>query len=209
MRFVFSAHGRRRTCIVQRISGGYQACVNCDEKAFYALCSGTVSSCTDLGVCSVCQHTYGILQHDYQTAFDGENHWEECSYCNDKINVTSHVFDKLIKGEENHQKICACGYTVEESHAYTNGICPCGGVLAPTLITVENYESLGVAPTYVGYYAIQNGGNFVWAMNYAKEEGGLYKLILLNDVSYQEGYVFPQIDGYVNLVIEGQGHSPV
>ena len=186
----------------------YQACVNCDEKAFYALCSGTVSSCTDLGVCSVCQHTYGILQHDYQTAFDGENHWEECSYCNDKINVTSHVFDKLTQGEENHQKICACGYTVEESHAYVNGICPCGGVHAPTLITVENYESLGVASTYVGYYAIQNGGNFVWAMNYAKEDGpNLYKLILLNDLSYQEGYVFPKIDGYVNLVIEGQGHS--
>ncbi len=73
------------------------------------------ASCTEIGwkayeTCSRCDHTtykeIPAKSHNYtKNNYDENNHWNECVNCNDKINVTAHVFDE--------NSICSCGYGCE------------------------------------------------------------------------------------------------
>ena len=186
----------------------YQTCSNCDEKAYYAQCKGTVSTCTELGICATCNHTYGELTHDYQPTYNETDHYEECSYCQDKINVTAHDYTSYVKSEEGHVKSCSCGHSVEESHTFVDGFCACGLVTPATLITSDNYSSLGTTDKYVGYYAIKMPSDFVWAINYAGNNTSLHvKMVLLDDLTFASDYTFVSITTTINLTLDGNGHS--
>ena len=67
----------------------------------------------DLAKADAIEHT-----HIWATTYDSTNHWEYCTVCGEKRNVTTHVFtDHWAFGYEScndnnyDQKICSCGYS--------------------------------------------------------------------------------------------------
>lgn len=59
------------------------------------------------------------------------------------------------------------GDTVTGNHKYENGFCVyCDGYQPATLVTNDNYTSLGLTSKYVGYYAIENAGQLYWFSEY-------------------------------------------
>lgn len=70
-------------------------------------------------------------------------------------------------------------------HDFVDGICHrCGEVqYSPTIVTEENYESLGLTVSYIGYYAIKNASELYW---FAQLTNGmvdtLYQDVLANAV---------------------------
>lgn len=85
----------------------------------------------DLAKADTIEHT-----HIWATTYDSTNHWEYCTVCGEKRNVTAHVFtDHWNYGYENcaadnySRRICNCGYSyiyhkphsktyIAESHTY-------------------------------------------------------------------------------------------
>lgn len=66
-------------------------------------------------------------------------------------------------------------------HNFVDGVCrQCGQYDAsPTLISEENYESLGLDESYIGYYALQTAGDLYWFANQYYD----YDVVLLNDIT--------------------------
>lgn len=52
------------------------------------------------------------ISHNYNPAFDSENHFEKCTVCDDIININVHEFDNSC------DTTCDCGYTREITHNY-------------------------------------------------------------------------------------------
>ncbi len=61
-----------------------------------------------------------------------------------------------------------------------NGFCPNGCYEPATLVTAENYASLGLIADYVDYYAIANAGQLMW---YSSNNGGK-NVVLVNDIQF-------------------------
>ena len=84
-----------------------------------------VNKGTETGrTCLDCGATEGYAEipengHDYEPEKDADNHWEECTVCGDKINVTAHTWTPK-KDNTNHWNECACGQVKDvTAHTYT------------------------------------------------------------------------------------------
>ena len=67
-----------------------------------------------------------LPEHNYQTQYDENGHWDVCSDCGDALEVEAHTFETM-SDEDGHWTVCDCGYTTEaEAHVYTDGVCACG-----------------------------------------------------------------------------------
>lgn len=59
-------------------------------------CSGGTATCTQEAKCTVCGAEYGnALGHDFTTSWthDDNEHWRQCSRCDEKKDVSSHTWD--------------------------------------------------------------------------------------------------------------------
>lgn len=68
------------------------ACGVAETKA----CTITPATCTEKAKCTVCGAEYGnALGHDFTTSWthDDNEHWRQCSRCNEKKDVSSHTWD--------------------------------------------------------------------------------------------------------------------
>ena len=62
--------------------------------------------------CDVCGYVRSIT-HSYEQKHDEKSHWDECTVCGDKQNVTAHIFDNSC------DTTCdTCGYTRSITHNY-------------------------------------------------------------------------------------------
>ena len=61
-------------------------------------------------------------KHNYSTKKDATNHWQECSICKDKKDVTEHAYSNTWKkNSTQHWHECECGAkSGEADHAYSN-----------------------------------------------------------------------------------------
>ena len=61
-------------------------------------------------------------KHSYSPQKDGTNHWQECSICKDKKDVTEHTYSNTWKkNSTQHWHECECGAkSGEADHAYSN-----------------------------------------------------------------------------------------
>lgn len=61
-------------------------------------------------------------KHSYSTEKDATNHWQECSICGDKKDVTEHTYSNTWKkNSTQHWHECECGAkSGEADHAYSN-----------------------------------------------------------------------------------------
>ena len=68
-----------------------------------------------------------------------------------------------------------------------HGLCTrCGDYHAPTLVSNENYESLGVTEDFVGYYAISNMGELYWFANRVNIYSTTINAVLTTDIVVNE-----------------------
>lgn len=83
----------------------------------------TPATCITKGIehriCSRCQYEdtreipIDSSAHNYEQKHDENSHWDECTVCGDKQNVTAHIFDNAC------DTTCdACGYTRAITHSY-------------------------------------------------------------------------------------------
>ena len=104
----------------------------------------TKPTCTTGGytthTCSACGDSYitdkvDPLNHNYVYNHDSASHWHECTRCDSKIQVESHVFDEFSFDPNGHWLGCVCGYEkdhAEHSHKYQHNdeqhweVCECG-----------------------------------------------------------------------------------
>ena len=88
-------------------------------------CSGGTATCTQRAKCTVCGAEYGnALGHDFTTSWthDDNEHWRQCSRCNEKKDVSSHTWDSgtettastCTKAGEKTYTCTKCGATKTE-----------------------------------------------------------------------------------------------
>ncbi len=113
---------------------------------------------------------------------DSQGHTKGEWFC-EGVNY-GHSLDKIAETGK------AGTYKIIEEHTYDdNGFCVCGGehYQAPTVVTYDNYSELGLSTSYIGYYAIRNGGQLYWFSAYVNGfDSGVQHLdanaVLLNDI---------------------------
>ena len=91
------------------------ACGVAETKA----CTITPATCTEKAKCTVCGAEYGnALGHDFTTSWthDDNEHWKQCSRCNEKKDVSSHTWDS---GTETTASTC----TKAGKKTYTCTVC--------------------------------------------------------------------------------------
>lgn len=93
-------------------------------------------------------------------------------------------FNKVIAGE----------------HKYENGFCVyCDGYQPATLVTSDNYTSLGLTSKYVGYYAIENAGQLYWFSEYVStddKDKASANAVLVSDITVNKNVL--NNDGSLN-----------
>ena len=88
-------------------------------------CSGGTATCTQRAKCTVCGAEYGnALGHEFTTSWthDDNEHWRQCSRCNEKKDVSSHTWDSgtettastCTKAGEKTYTCTKCGATKTE-----------------------------------------------------------------------------------------------
>ena len=56
--------------------------------------SGGTATCTEKAKCAVCGEEYGdVLGHDFSWTHDDNEHWKQCSRCDEKDDVSPHTWD--------------------------------------------------------------------------------------------------------------------
>ena len=98
------------------------ACGVAETKA----CTITPATCTEKAKCTVCGAEYGnVLGHDFTTSWthDDNEHWKQCSRCDEKKDVSSHTWDSgtvttastCTKAGEKTYTCTKCGATKTDS----------------------------------------------------------------------------------------------
>ncbi len=190
------------------------------------------------GTCSVCGVVCGIdVEHVWNNGecvncgaicgTDVEHSWEngKCTICEAICGTdTEHIFGEsvckvcgIICGTDMEHAwktgVCStCGFTCE--HNYENGICPvCSDYEPAILVTSENYESLNLTISYLGYYAVGNIGQIHWFRDFVNSNKQLSgadteddttddifsnsaNAVLINDIDMNPEYMF-DFDGAI------------
>ena len=99
--------------------------------------------------------------------------------CNSNLTYyTAHTWDEELN-------ICTvCGY--HTCSFDENGVCTiCDTYQPATLVTNENYESLGLAAEYVGFYQIGNAGQLYWFANHINTVDRTASAVLTADIDLE------------------------
>lgn len=87
-------------------------------------CSGGTATCTEKATCTVCGAEYGdVLGHDFSWTHDDNEHWKQCSRCDEKDNAGPHTWDNgtittahtCTKAGEKTYSCTKCGATKIET----------------------------------------------------------------------------------------------
>lgn len=73
-------------------------------------------------------------------------------------------------------------------HTFVSGVCSvCGEKESAKLVTSSNYEELGLAEDYIGYYAIYNASDLYWFAEQVNAGENTINGVLMNDIVVNEG----------------------
>ena len=120
-----------------------------------------------------------------------------------------------LNGADVYQVVVDCagsfGYSNTDAdkivHNYDdNGFCVnenaegglCDAYEPAVLVTAENREELGLAESYIGYYAITNAGNLYWFADKVDNENATYgsvNVVLTADITVNEGQITAESTG--------------
>ena len=197
------------------------------------------------GVCAVCGKVCGTdVEHIWENGecticsvvcgTDVEHTWENgiCTICSVVCGTdTDHVFEDrvcticgIVCGTDMEHTwkigVCStCGLICE--HTFENGICSvCGNYEPAILVTAENYESLNLDESYIGYYAIASAAHLHWFRDFVNSNKQLSgddteedttddvystsaNAVLINDIDLNPGVTFVPKD-----IVDGTGGSP-
>ena len=141
----------------------------------------------------------------------GGNHVDEDD--NHKCDVCDAYIDELHTDENGDHKCDICDYTLSCDFDENNGFCSiCGDYQPATLVTNENYESLGLASEYVGFYQIGNAGQLFWFANHVNTADRTASAILTADIDLENRPWTPigstgQDSHNFRGVFDGQNHT--
>ena len=100
-----------------------------------------------------------------------------------------------------------------DNHIFVKGFCACGAYEPATLVTNENYASLGLTAEYVDYYAISNAGQLFWFAQQVNVEGNReIKGVLTADIDLENrpwtpiGFTGEENHNFRG-VFDGQNHT--
>jgi len=132
-------------------------------------------------------------EYDAYPVLNGEKVYYGYLSCKDENMTYSNTEISQEKTHNYENGVCkVCGEASNcAEHTYNeNGLCENCGIYQPaTLVTAENYETLGLSEDYVGYYAISNAGQLYWfetlVNDEAKDTAGT-NAVLLNDITVNE-----------------------
>ncbi|MBQ7307195.1 MAG: hypothetical protein IJW82_01560, partial [Clostridia bacterium] len=150
----------------------------------------TEATCLEKAKCSVCNLFYGEL--------DSQNHTETTKHyvqsedlaCHDLVyDCCNAIFEtgKHTGGTGNCTTLKTCETCTLSYGDYihdfdSDGFCTlCNGYEKGTLVTEENYESLNVKQSHIGYYALKNAGNLYWFTT-TYTENNRFDVVLSNDI---------------------------
>ena len=100
----------------------WQVCT-CGAVFHKAQHSGGTATCTEKAKCAVCGEEYGdVLGHDFSWTHDDNEHWKQCSRCDEKDDVSPHTWDSgtvttaptCTKAGERTYTCTECGATKTE-----------------------------------------------------------------------------------------------
>lgn len=96
-----------------------------------------------------------------------------------------------------------------EAHSLSGVRCKnCGCYDAPTLVTQDNYASLKLDESYIGYYAIRNASHFYWLSERDAERDITGGIVLIGNVilsNSAEPWTPINVNG--NFTFDGRGHT--
>ena len=114
------------------------------------------------------QSSSAHTEHDLVLKFDSEGHWQECSECGYKTEVTAHTLNTACD-ENHHWQECECGYESEKTaHAFVGGSC-----------TVCGFEKLSLTLEFQGEEESKAGfaqGLFTLTKQSGFKQGDAYRL---------------------------------
>ncbi len=121
------------------------------------------ATCKELAVCDHCGESYGELAHTGGTATcTTQAVCEVCGESYGEIDPNNHEYEN------------------------NNGFCNvCDTHQPATLVTNENYESLGLAAEYVGFYQIGNAGQLYWFANHINTVDRTASAVLTADIDLE------------------------
>ena len=121
------------------------------------------ATCKELAVCDHCGESYGELTHTGGTATcTTQAVCEVCGESYGEIDPNNHEYEN------------------------NNGFCNvCDTHQPATLVTNENYESLGLAAEYVGFYQIGNAGQLYWFANHINTVDRTASAVLTADIDLE------------------------
>ncbi len=172
----------------------------------YLLSQGCIVEETDSETDEVTSVTYSgeiwgqnLKENDTDTEYDaspvlnGEKVYYGYLSCKDENKTYSNTEISQEKTHNYENGVCKVCEEVSNcaEHTYNrNGLCENCGIYEPaTLVTAENYETLGLSEDYVGYYAISNAGQLYWFETFVnditKNTAGT-NAVLLNDITVNE-----------------------
>ena len=121
------------------------------------------ATCKELAVCDHCGESYGELTHTGGTATcTTQAVCEVCGESYGEIDPNNHEYEN------------------------NNGFCNvCDTHQPATLVTNENYESLGLTAEYVGFYQIGNAGQLYWFANHVNTVDRTASAVLTADIDLE------------------------
>ena len=121
------------------------------------------ATCKELAVCDHCGESYGELTHTGGTATcTTQAVCEVCGESYGEIDPNNHEYEN------------------------NNGFCNvCDTHQPATLVTNENYESLGLTAEYVGFYQIGNAGQLYWFANHINTVDRTASAVLTADIDLE------------------------
>ena len=147
------------------------------------------------GVCTICDEECDHSESTHETYTDNGDgtHSFTCSVCN------TEATEDHTGGTATCQTpaVCEhCGTSYGEldpnNHEYenNNGIC-CETIQPATLVTNENYESLGLTAEYVDFYQIGNAGQLFWFANHINTVDRTASAVLTADIDLENRQWIP------------------
>jgi len=146
-----------------------------------ALSSGSYASISEMTYRLNRGVTDGTQVFYYPPSESGYVNWNPC-------------FDKARGKTVYLTSPCPSEYTTDPEHtrehnfaSTSNGFCTrCDiGYQEATPVTEENYNTLGLDATYVGYYAIQNGGQLFWFAEHINKVDRTASAVLVADIDLE------------------------
>ena len=141
--------------------------------------------------------------------YDENSHWQICKMCK-KVNsaATPEAHDPTDADCENASfcTVCDFEFSPKLGHDYVDDVCTACGKAAPyKTVSQNNYESLGLDESYIGYVYIADADAlfaFAEAVNSGETE---INAVLVADIDLNPGLILSYDFYYNEFVVEGEG----